>query len=161
MNILNAILCNNDFPVLAQNIGLASLTILIPVAIAIFSVDKEFKELDNHVILDHVIDSKRLLLYLGLIFIPVFFWGHSNYDFRFIEAILWVTGVISICRTFVTSYQWLKGNKFPLRFNYLRKLTDKKDMEESWNSIWKAEKINSTNEAEFFQIYTETINKLF
>lgn len=48
MNIIFSLLCNNDFPTLAQNVGMAALTILIPVAIVIFSSDKDFRELDNH-----------------------------------------------------------------------------------------------------------------
>jgi hypothetical protein len=73
MNIIFSLLCNNDFPTLAQNVGMAGLTILIPVAIVIFSLDKDFRELDNHLILDHIVQAKWLLVYSALMFLPVFF----------------------------------------------------------------------------------------
>ncbi len=161
MPFLFSLLCNNDFPALAQNIGLACLTILIPVAIAIFDHENEFRELDNHVILDHVIDSKGLLFYLAMIFLPVFFWHNSSIIFRFIELLLWAGGVVLLGRSFIKSYQWLKGNKFPLRFDFLRKLTNSKDAEESWSSVWNSDKINSENESEFFTIFVDTVNQLF
>ncbi len=154
------ILYNKDFPVLAHNTGLACLTILIPVAIAIFTVERDFPELDNHVILDHVIRAKNLILSSALIFLPVFFWHESSLIFRFIEFVLWCVGIALLCNSLRLSYLWLKGNKFELRFDFLKKITNKKDMEESWRSVWESDKVNSANEKDFFDIFSKTIDQL-
>jgi len=151
---------NPDTPVLAQNVGLAFLTVLIPVAIAIFDSDTEFRELDNHVILDHVIGAKKILFALAAIFLPFFFWQHSSSSWRLAELLIWLAGVIFLTTRIASSYQWIKGNKYPLRFGYLRRLTDPKDMEEAWVSVWQSENINPQNESQFFQIFMEKINML-
>ncbi len=157
---LFALICNPDLPTLAQNVGLAGLTILIPVGIAIFVGEKDFKELDNHVILDHVIRAKWLLIYVALIFLPMFFWRNSDSIGRFIELVLWAVGVGLLVYVLALSYKWLKGNKFPLRFAFLRAMTSKQDMEEAWSSVWGSENINPANENEFFEIFSERINSL-
>lgn len=160
MDFIFYILCNKDFPALAQNIGMAGLTILIPVAIAIFTGEKDFRDLDNHVILDHVVQAKKILIYSALIFIPVIFWSHSSFSMRFIELILWIVGIYFLVQILFLSYKWLKGNKFPLRFDFLKTMKDKKDMEESWNSVWSSEKVNPGNENDFFVIFSDRVDKL-
>jgi len=67
----------NTFSILAQNIGLAFVAILIPIAIAIFR-DKNFETLDTNVILDRVINGKKLVTYLGIILIIPFLWYITN-----------------------------------------------------------------------------------
>jgi len=143
-----------------QVIGMAFLTILIPIAIAIFGDKKEFEVLDRNVILDHVVQAKFFLFYLGLIFLPLLFWNISPAWLRFVEIILWVIGIYFMSNILIHSYHWMKGNKFSLRFGYLRDLKNVKDMEESWHSVWRAEKINTQNEKEFFIIFSSTIDKL-
>ena len=72
----------NNFPNIIQGIGLALLTILIPLAIAVLAdiyqkrreENKEFTYLDLHVILDNVFNIKLLILSVFLIFLPMFFW---------------------------------------------------------------------------------------
>lgn len=142
-----------------QVIGMAFLTILIPVAIAIFG-DKEFEVLDRNVILDHVVQAKFFLFYLGLIFLPLLFWNISPTWLRFVEIILWAIGIYFMSRILIKLYRWMKESKFSLRFNYLRNLRNVKDMEESWYSVWQAEKINPQNEREFFEIFSSTIEQL-
>lgn len=151
------ILYSNEFATLAHNVGIAGLTILIPLAILVFQ-DKDFGELDKHVVLDHVTQAQKLLIYLALIFIPLLFWENSITFHRFVELILWMTGIGFLIRVLFNSYKWLKGNKFPLRFSYLRTMKNKKDMEESWSSVWSTE--NTANEVEFFDIFTERVDKL-
>ncbi len=160
MDFIISFFCNSDIPVLAHNSGLACLTILIPVAIAIFTSEKDFRELDNHVILDHVIRAKDLLLYSAMIFLPFFFWQDSSLLWRIAELLLWARGMYLLCKSLSLSYWWLKGNKFALRFDYLKSLTNKKDMEESWRSVWESDKVNSANEKDFFDIFSKTINQL-
>ena len=68
----------SDLPSILLGIVVAYLTILISVAIAIFSEEREFEALDRNVILDHIIKAKSLLFYLGLTFLPLLFWNIST-----------------------------------------------------------------------------------
>jgi hypothetical protein len=159
MSFLLSILKNQDFPILAQNVGLALLTILIPIAIAIFTTPQEFKELDNHVILDHIIKARGLLVYCALIFLLPFFWSHSALRWRLPELVLWILGVVYLTKILIRSYFWVKGNKFPFRFDFLSKLKSPHDTEESWSSVWQSS-INSRNENEFFGIFSKRLDEL-
>ena len=81
----------NNLPAYIQNIGLALLGILIPLAIAILteiyrkkgSSEQELSELDLRVMLDDVFRVKCLLAYALLIFVPFLFWDISNGLFSF------------------------------------------------------------------------------
>jgi hypothetical protein len=150
----------NDLPAILIGIVVAYLTILISVAIAIFSEKKEFEALDRNVILDHIIKAKSLLLYLGLTFFPLLFWNGSLAWTRLLEIIFWISGVFFITKILINAYHWMKGNKFRLRFDYLRGLRDRQDMEEAWRSVWQTENINFQNEQEFFNIFHSTVNRL-
>lgn len=141
-------------------IGMALLTILIPVAIAIFNNTNEFETLDRNVILGYVVKAKFLLLYLALIFLPLLFWNVSQAWLRFLELIFWTSGIFFMTQVLIKSYHWMKGNKFSSRFGYLRSLKNLKDMEESWYSVWHTETINPQNEREFFEIFSSTIDQL-
>jgi len=141
-------------------VGIAFLTILIPIAIAIFNDTKDFEVLDKNVILDHVVSARLFLVYLALIFLPLLFWGSSPIWLRFLELITWCVGIYFIAIVLINSYHWMKGNKFGLRFNYLKNLKNIKDMEESWYSVWQTKNINTQNEKEFFIIFSLTIDNL-
>jgi predicted membrane protein len=161
LHFLGYLLGNNEFSLLAQNVGLAFLTIFIPVAIAIFGDEKkDFRQLDSYSILDHVIAAKKLLFCLALVFIPVLFWQTSSFSLRLLEVSLWLIGICYLVGRLFVSYKWIKGNKFPLRFEYLRKLNNPNDMEEVWSSVWSSENINPQNEKEFFEIFSEKIDEL-
>ena len=62
-----------QLPTVMQNIGMALVTIFIPVAVFLFEKRKEntFEELDRAVILDHLVDARNLLSKLALIFAPI------------------------------------------------------------------------------------------
>ncbi|MGD0280199.1 MAG: hypothetical protein ABSC11_12940 [Smithella sp.] len=149
-----------DLPAIFLGIVVAYLTILISVAIAIFSDKKDFEALDRNVILDHILKAKWLLLYLGLTFVPLLFWNGSLSWTRLFEIILWVIGVFFITKILINSYHWMKGNKYRFRFDYLRDLRNKQDMEEAWRSVWQTENINFQNEQEFFNIFHSTVDRL-
>jgi amino acid transporter len=150
----------NDLPAILLGIVVAYLTVLISVAIAIFSEKKEFEALDRNVILDHIIKAKRLLLYLGFTFVPLLFWNGSLPWTRLLEIFSWIIGIIFMTNILISSYHWMKGNKFQLRFDYLRKLKNRQDMEEAWRSVWQTKSINFQNEQEFFNIFHSTVNRL-
>ena len=151
---------DSDLPAILLGIVVAYLTILISVAIAIFSEKKEFEALDRNVILDHIIKAKSLLLYLGFAFLPLLFWNGSLPWTRLLEIVFWIIGAFFITKILIDAYHWMKGNKFRLRFDYLRGLRNRQDMEEAWRSVWQTENINFQNEQEFFNIFHSTVNRL-
>jgi hypothetical protein len=79
---------------------------------------------------------------------------------RFLEIIIWAFGVYFMTKILINSYHWMKGNKFTLRFDYLRQLRDVRDLEESWRSVWQSERINPQNEQEFFELFSSAIDQL-
>ncbi len=142
-------------------VGIAFLTILIPIAVAIFSEkEKDSEVLDRNVILDHVVSARYFLLYLALVYVPILLWEVSSYSIRFLELVLWGIGIYLIAGVLLRSYRWMKGDKFPLRLEYLRNLKDPKDSEESWRSVWQSPNTNAQNELEFFKIFSASIDKL-
>jgi len=150
----------NTFSVLAQNIGLAFVAILIPIAMAIFR-DKNFETLDTNVILDRVVNGKKLVTFLGIILLIPFLWYITNNVFiNSIGLLLWLSGIYIILRILGDCYKWIKGHKMNLRFNYLEALKNIQDMEESWHSVWQTKNVNIQNEREFFKIFSITIDQL-
>lgn len=158
----------NNFPNIIQGIGLALLTILIPLAIAVLAdiyqkrkaEEKEFVYLDLHVILDNVFNIKLLILSVFLIFLPIFFWDILIGSYRLITIILTSIGVILVTVIIIKVYHWIKGNIFDFRFSYLKKVKKYDDLEIVWSSVWQVENINIQNERKFFQIFSSTINRL-
>lgn len=151
---------NSDLPAVLVGLVVAYLAVLISVAIAIFSEKKEFEVLDRNVILDHIVKAKLLLFYLFLTFVPLLFWNGSILSVRLLEIFFWILGIICMTGILINSYYWMKGNKFQLRFCYLKKLQNKQDMEEVWRSVWQTENINHQNELKFFNIFYSVIDML-
>jgi hypothetical protein len=150
----------NTFSILAQNIGIAFIAILIPIAMAIFR-DKDFGVLDTYVILDWVVNSKKLFASLGMIlFIPFIWYITNNVFINSIGLLLWLFGIYIILKILGNCYKWIKGHKMNLRFNYLETLKNIQDMEESWHSVWQTKNVNIQNEREFFKIFSITIDQL-
>ena len=157
-------------PVLMWTIGLALLTILIPLAIAILTdilqkkrgEDVDFAELDLHVILDHVLRFKVLLISTFLIFSPLFFWEKSlpHTPLKAIIAGVWMIGILLLLGIILDIYLWVKGNVSEFRFSYLKKLKKVKDLKPVWGSVWKTRNINSQRETYFFEIFFSIINKI-
>ena len=148
----------NAFPGIAQSVGLLFATILVAIAIMLFSKEKDFYVLDRNLILDHVIKTERFLVGIGLIFFPLFFWEVAKGEIRFFIIFLWCLGVCYMIAILVNSYCWMKKNKFEIRFNYLRDTKNLKDVGGSWNSIWETGDISILNEIRFFEIFSFKID---
>jgi len=156
----------DNLPVYIQNLGLALLGVLIPLAVAILiefyrkkrEPEKEFSELDLHVILDNVFNLKRLILCTLIIFFPYLFWKVSNGSLRLLELIISAAGICYILKIIYNVYLWTKGNVFGYRFSYLKKLKNPADLEVVWRSIWQTKNINPQNEREFFKFFSITID---
>jgi len=159
----------DNAPGIFQAIGLALLTILIPLAIAILNsfyrkkqdgedAKDEFTQLDLHVILSTIFPIPRLIFIVSIIFIPLLFWEISSPEFRIILIILYGCGMIALIRIILKIHKWIKGNVFDFRFLHLRKLTKNDDIELSWHSVWQVKNINTEKEVELFQIFSTTID---
>lgn len=158
----------NNLPAYIQNIGLALLGILIPLAIAILteiyrkkgSSEQELSELDLRVMLDDVFRVKCLLAYALLIFVPFLFWDISNGLFRFFEILLSAIGICMTLRTILRVYDWTKGNVFKYRFSYLKNVKKQTDLETAWESVWKSKNVDVNNELQFFKIFSLLIDDM-
>jgi hypothetical protein len=159
---------SSELPPLFHNIGLALLSILIPLAIAILvdvyqkkkDIKEDFVELDLQVILDRVFQIKRLIAFSLLIFFPFVFWEFSYAPLRIPEMILSLIGIYFVIRTILNVYKWTKGDVFAFRFSYLEKLERPPDFETAWKSVWSSKEISRQNEIRFFQIFSSKIDKL-
>ncbi len=150
-------------------IGMALLTILIPLAIAILAdyyqkrgdQKIEFADLDLHVILDEVFKFKLLLIYTALIFLPTMFWEtFSSSGSHLIEIILSIAGVCFVVKTLLDIYGWVKGNVFKFRSSYLWYLNNQEDMKAVWKSVWQAENINLYEEIEYSKTFSFKTDQL-
>lgn len=153
-------------------VGIALLTILIPIAVAIFgekAPGAKYKILDRNVIRDYVVRAKWLLLWLlGFLYAPLLFWGYPLYFgghyFRYLPyLLLWGIGVFGVLYIFSGIYRWIGGKQFEARKKYLQKLRasgNPEVVEESWRSVWEAKKANLSDEKEFFGIFRETVENL-
>jgi len=158
----------NNFPNIIQGIGLALLTILIPLAIAVLAdiyqkrknKEKEFVYLDLHVILDNVFNIKLLILSVFLIFLPMFFWEILIGLYKLIVVPFIFTGIILLVNIIFKVSHWVKGNIFDFRFSYLGKLNRYKDLEIVWKSVWQAKNINIQNEQKFCKLFFSKIDHL-
>jgi len=158
----------NNLPNIIQGIGLALLTILIPLAIAVLAdiyqkrkdKEKEFVYLDLHVILDNVFNIKLLILSVFLIFLPMFFWDILIGSYRLIAIILTSIGIILVTVIIIKVYHWIKGNIFDFRFSYLKKVKKHDDLGIVWKSIWEVAKIDFQKEKEFCKIFFSKIDHL-
>ncbi len=158
----------NNFPNVIQGMGLALLTILIPLAIAVLAdvyqkrknKENEFVDLDLHVILDHVFNIRLLIVSVLLMFVPMLFWDIIIGLYRLIPIILNSIGIIFVTGIIIKVYRWVKGNIFDFRFSYLKKVKKYDDLGIVWKSIWEVKKINFQDELEFCKIFFLKIDHL-
>jgi len=169
---------SEGIPTVIQNLGLALLTILIPLAIAVLEdtnrrrKDKRklLGDLDLHVVLDYVFQIPRLLLWVAFIFLPFLLWDIlvSLPTLRILPILLSGIGIYFIGQTILKGYLWVKGRVWDFRFSYLNSFRDYKDVENVWRSVWQARVINredidlpSPNEEQkFFEVFVSQIENL-
>ncbi len=127
-----------------QNLSIALLTIFIP--LVFFLLDKIEVEWDRIVIIDKVIQAKKLFLGICLIFAPLFLWSFP--PLRLLLFAIFVVGIWIIIKILLTSYRWLRtldtANKFDqtnyrniLRNQYLAEPIDWSEKEKIWNETWR------------------------
>jgi len=159
MDLIYEFLQIPQIPSFLHTIGIALLTILIPISIAIFSGEREYIELDRNVILDEIFRPKLFLAVLGLIFLPILFWHISELEFKIIELFLWIIGISLMIIILKNSYFWIKGNRYNYRINYLSNLKNDKDLAESMRSVWQKGGMDIKNEIDFSKIFSLKIDQ--
>lgn len=167
---------SENIPTVIQNTGLALLTILIPLAIAVLEdTNRKQKDkkslggLDLHVILDHIFQIPKLLIWTTTIFLPLLLWDISI-SLPILRLLLIFFSCIGICyisKTIRKGYLWVKGRIWDFRFSYLDSLKEYKDFENVWRYVWQTEIINRedievpnpNDEQKFFNIFSKQIDK--
>ncbi|MEW6408367.1 MAG: hypothetical protein AB1465_06810 [Patescibacteria group bacterium] len=159
-------------PTLMQNVGLALLTILIPLVLFIFSLEKEaLFEWDKIVILDKVIEAKNLFASIVLIFSPLFFWNYNSSFLKFILFLIFLGGVIYLIKILFNSYRWIKtveiqGAHDPsnfrdsLRNKYLEEIDNLPEKEKIWILTWRKDISNTIYERSLIKKFTANIDAL-
>lgn len=157
----------SNLPSLIPNLGLALLSILIPLAIVILTdfyqkkgkEDKSLSELDLRVILDTVFQVKRIVFYSILVVLPYAFWDISYGFIRLFETALSLIGLALIVKTILKIYHWTKGNVIIYRVSYLKTLEDPTDLRIAWRSVWRSSEIGYRNELDLFNIFSSKIDE--
>jgi hypothetical protein len=171
-NILESFLSSELLPTLMQNIGLALVTILISVVLFIFSLEKEtlFKW-DKIIILDQVIHAKRLIISIGFIFSPLFFWDFNSYILKSILFLAFLGGVVYLIKILFNSYRWIKtveikgihdSNNYRniLRNKYLEEVSNLSEKEKVWSLTWRDPIENVQDERNIIKKYIVNIDAL-
>lgn len=155
-----------------HNIGIAILTILISVAIFIIQ-DKQRFAWDDLVILDKVIEARRLLVALVCIFVPVLFWEDNtglNWAHAGISG-LFLFGVLYCTKILVNSYKWIrtietedlpgqKNYRAELRLQCLREITDSEEKKKIWFLTWGQEIKDLQEELTLLDIFLKELEQL-
>ena len=131
-----------------HNIGIAILTILISVAIFIIQ-DKRRLDWDDLVILDKVVEARRLSISLFCIFIPVLLWdSNAELSWKHVSIfILFLAGTAYCLKILFSSYKWIRAIEIEdlsakgsyrtrLRFECLREIKDFEEKKKIWALTW-------------------------
>ncbi len=165
-------LTSDILPVAMQNVGIALLTILIPVVLFIFSLEKEaLFEWDKIVILDKVIEAKNLLVSIALMFLPLFFWDYNSLFFKFVLFLIFTGGVVYLIKILFNSYRWIKTVEIKeahdptnfrdfLRNKYLEEINNLPEKEKVWILTWRKDISNTIYERNLIKKFTANIDVL-
>jgi hypothetical protein len=158
----------DSIPSVLNNTGLALLTILIPLAIAILqevyqkkkNKGEDFAELDLQTILDAVFRIKRLIMLTTLTFLPFLFWEMTREfaSLRLLEIIASLVGICYMIKIILNFYGWTKGNVMAFRKTYLSGLKSVPEIINAWASVWKS-KMDIQTEMEFHKIFSSKIDE--
>jgi len=168
-----SLLNNNDLDKLITSLGLAFLTLLIPLAMgALLDVyqkrrekerekESNFTQLDLQVILNRVFKIKWLVWIVLLVFIPMLFWKSTcNLFYRSFELLASSVGLFFIASTIVDTYNWIKGSIHKYRLEYLKTLSSLEDMTICWKSVWSAKDLTIAEETDLFEVFAMKVGGL-
>jgi hypothetical protein len=166
--IIGPVVALSDYPIYAQNVGIALLTVLIPFIIAVFAdilsklgkPDEKLNELDRRVLLYSVFGLPyRFLTILLLIFLPVFYWDSLNHVGRAIIILLNIIGAAGMIQIYLALFNWAMGRKDPYRIKQLVKLKKGDDIVYSWRSVWQPGN-DIIFESNAFDAFDKTVRRL-
>lgn len=155
-----------------HNIGIAILTILISVAIFVIQ-DKQRIAWDDLVILDKVVEARRLLVALLCIFVPVIFW-EENAGFTWQHVViscLFVLGVSYCAKVLINAYKWIRtietedlpgprNYRAELRLECLKEITNFEEKKKIWHLTWGQDIKDLQEELTFLEIFLKDLARL-
>jgi hypothetical protein len=178
LHLVMCILCNffngAQMPELMQGVGLACVTILIPVSIALlFPADKSdaFFDWEKGVILDRVIGSRKLLLALIFLFAPSFLWSNNHCLLNALLFLFFIGGAWLFFRVLRRVYNWISHFKstgpdicddyrHQLIKEYLRGIKDLREVKSVWSETWGKKNDNIYLAQDFIKIFIKKVDEL-
>ncbi len=122
-DIIFIVLTGSKTPDLVQGLGIALLTILIPLFIAVFpntlSITKtKFKTLDFYVLFEEFFNYKKFIFYTFIIFFSLLFWAETPKEhfiyFNFFLFLASITGIAYLTQIIIKIFRWLKDENWAL-----------------------------------------------
>jgi hypothetical protein len=156
----------HELPTVFEDVGLALLSILIALAIAILTdifqkKESDFADLDQLVILKSIFKVTRIVAYALIIFFPFVFWGTSIF-WNVIAIFLSGAGIFLLAKAILDIYKWVSGDypKNKRRLSYLKQVKDPEEMKRAWKSVWATDKIDSNQEIQYLELFSSCLEKL-
>lgn len=151
-----------------QYIGMALLTVLIPLGIAVLDKEKD-KVLERYIVLDHIVDIRYFSLAIVGLIIPILLWEYMGDIFgksigdaiHWILFYLWAISIWEIYKIMVRVYGWLKKKDTSQYIDYLKKMRGYDDMLVIWGKVWSRQEEDWHNESKSFAIFSTNVDSLF
>jgi len=171
LELIHSFFNASQMPSLMHGVGLACITILIPIAIAIFfSNNGMVFAWEKKVLLDQVIKAKLLLFVLGLLFIPSFLWT-NNFYFNTFLFLSFVMGIWLFIKMLKRMYYWIyhydllgknisTDYRHKMRKEYIKNISGLDEISNVWAEIFGVKINNIWYEKSYIQLFIDTINKL-
>jgi len=153
-------------PGLLQTVGIAMLTLLVPLAIAIFTgvlsreKDDSNAVLDMHALFDYVIDVKKLLLSIVAIFATPLLWKFNIPFIKTVIVIIWLAGLFFLLRALKNLYKWTKGDKDTFRAEYFEQLGDLEGLTNVSRDIWNSSTLSRSQKHAYIKEFVKKIDEL-
>lgn len=162
MFLLLQIISNNNTVQVLLDVGIAIVTIFIPIGISLSeSINDNKFTINKAVIFDCLISGKELLYELSLLFFPLLFWSTHSILLKTLGVILWGIGFYFIIVRLKKIYGWLRGNRYNYYIKYLEESTIDNSSQDLWQSIWKTSNVDRQIAKQFIQIFQEKIDWAF
>ncbi len=161
MNLVNKVFNN---PSLLQQLGLAILTLLVPLGTGLVvemlrdRALNEFKELDLRVVLDRVFRLKKLVIVVLIAFLIPLFIKLLPTPSKMFLIVAYAAAIIALIVILLDFYYWVKGDRWKFRYAFL-KHAGKEELEKVWGIIWIAPIKEYQRERELFEIFRSQIER--
>jgi hypothetical protein len=164
---------NSNIPALIQQgVGMGLISIFLTAIIFIYTTgEKEMQSWDRSVILDKVINTTDFFVYLGLIFLPSFFWDLCGWYQVSILSLAAIGVIYLFCFPLRNIYRWITdlegaGDLFHLPPGYREQLREKFLAEATddhrakiWSMTW-GKKTDPGRETRLMSIFFRQVNEM-